>query len=240
MNLSVAAFGQRRDLEFTVAGSFGLFPTMYPQDGPIFVTNLRYIFESMGGLMPYDVWLATEPGSRAEIVQALNQRGVPVVTAADARERILEAQQRPERQGLFGLLTLGFLAAGLLTVLGIALHALLSFRDRTVELGVLRSLGLSLPQMRLYLAGGQAILLLIGLLVGTALGIITGGLFIPFLQVQEGLHPNTPPFAVYTAWDNVALIYILFAGAAALSIFLTLSLLRRMRVHEAIKMGETL
>jgi len=238
LNLTVDVLGKRAEIEFVVAGALDLFPTLYPEDGPFFVGNLRYLFEQLGGLYPYDVWLATD-GSTAAIVTALNERGVPVVSAWDARRLIAAEQQRPQRQGLFGLLTLGFLAAGLLTVLGLTLHALLSFRERTVELGVLRALGFSLRQMRVYLAGTQVVLLLTGLLAGTALGLATGHLFIPFLQAQGGMHPGTPPFIVRTAWGNVALIYALFAATAAASIGLTLALLRRMRVHEAIKMGGT-
>jgi putative ABC transport system permease protein len=239
LNLTVDVLGERAQIEFVVAGALDLFPTLYPEDGPFFVGNLRYLFESLGGFYPYDVWLATDPGSTEAIVAALNERGVPVTTGWDARDLIVAEQQKPQRQGLFGLLTLGFLAAGLLTVVGLALHALLSFRERTIELGVLRALGFSLPQMRVYLAGAQIILLLVGLLTGTVLGLATGRLFIPFLQTEAGLHPNTPPFIVYTAWDNVALIYGLFAATAVFSIGLTLALLRRMRVYEALKMGET-
>lgn len=239
LNLTVGILSERLSIAFVVAGAVDRFPTLYAEDGPFFVGNLRYLFERAGGLAPHDVWVSTEPGSSGAIVQALNARGVPVVTATDARAVIAAERARPERQGLFGLLTLGFSAAGLLTVAGIALHALLSFRDRTVELGVLRALGLSLRQMRLYLAGGQAMLMAIGLLAGTMLGLVTGGLFIPFLQADAGRYPNTPPFIVRAAWGEVTLIYALFTLAAAASMGLTLALLRRMRVHEAIKMGET-
>ncbi len=238
LNLTVDVLGERAEAEFVVAGALDLFPTLYPEDGPFFVGNLRYLFERLGGLYPYDVWLATEPGSSTAIVAALNERGVPVVAAWDARALIAAEQQRPQRQGLFGLLTLGFLASALLTVVGLTLHALLSFRRRTVELGVLRAVGFSVRQMRLYLAGTQATLLLIGLLAGTVLGLATGRLFIPFLRAEAGLHPGTPPFVIYTAWGDLTLIYALFSAAAAVSIGLTLVLLRRMRVYEAIKMGE--
>ncbi|MCX7681681.1 MAG: FtsX-like permease family protein [Anaerolineae bacterium] len=240
LNLTVDVWGERAEIEFVVAGALDLFPSVYPEDGPYFVGNLRYLFERLGGLYPYDVWLATAPGSTEAIIAALNARGVAVSGVWDARSLIAAEQQRPQRQGLFGLLTLGFLAAGLLTIVGLALHTLLSFRERTVELGVLRVLGLSLTQMRLYLAGGLLSLLLIGLLAGTALGMATGQLFIPFLQAESGLYPDTPPLIIRTAWENIALIYVLFAAMTGLSLGVTQGLLQRMRVYEAIKMGETL
>jgi putative ABC transport system permease protein len=238
LRLTVDVVGERIEMTTQVVGAVDYFPTLYPEDGPFFVGNLSYLFTRLGGLYPYDVWLATEPGSTEAIVRALNERGVPVISRWDARAQILDAQQRPQRQGLFGLLTLGFLAAGGLTVLGMALHALLAFRERTVELGVLRAIGLSVGQMRWYLAGTQATLLGLGLAAGTLLGTITGRLFIPFLQVDAGLHAKTPPFVVHTAWAQIGRIYVLFVVAALITIGITLILLRRMRLHEAIKLGE--
>jgi len=239
LHLTLDTLGDRTEIEFIVAGDLSLFPSLYPEDGPFFVGNLRYLFQQVGSLRPYDVCLTTKPNSTERIIEALNERGVPVVSARDARNLIAAEQQRPQRQGLFGLLTLGFLAAGFLTVLGLALHALISFRERVIELGVLRALGLSLAQMRFYLASGQVVLLLISLLTGAVLGTVSGHIFIPFLQAGAGLHPHTPPFIAYTAWGDVFSIYALFAAATAFSVSLTLALLRRMRVYEAIKMGET-
>lgn len=239
LRLAVDVLGERIEMTTIIVGELDYFPTLYPENGPFFVGNLSYLFTRLGGLYPYDVWLATTPGSTPSIVETLNTRGVPVISTWDARARILDAQQQPQRQGLFGLLTLGFLASGLLTVVGLALHALLAFRERTVELGVLRAIGLSVGQMRRYLAGTQATLLGIGMAAGTALGIVTGHLFIPFLQVEAGLHPNTPPFVPRTAWGDIVLVYGIFAAAAVVTIGITVTLLRRMRLYEAIKMGET-
>jgi len=237
--LRVDVLGEPLELTFTVVGALDYFPTLYPEDGPFFIGNLSYLFTRMGGMYPYDVWLATEPDSLETIVAALNERGAPVVAAWDARARILAAQQRPGRQGLFGLLTFGFGAAALLTVTGLALHALLTFRERRVELGVLRAIGLSAGQMQRYLAGSQALLLVLGLAAGTLLGASAGELFVPFLQADAGTHPHTPPFIARIAWSEIALVYALFAAAALATIGATLIILRRMRLAEAIKLGET-
>ncbi len=60
IKLTVDAAGEFKSIDFTIAGTLELFPTLYPQDGPFFVANLEYIFEQLGGLYPYDVWLATD------------------------------------------------------------------------------------------------------------------------------------------------------------------------------------
>ena len=87
------------------------------------------------------------------------------MTGQDARQTILAEQNRPERQGLFGLLSVGFLAAAALTVLGFLVYAVVSFQRRFIDLGMLRAIGLSVSQMSAYLAGEQAILILTGVCI---------------------------------------------------------------------------
>lgn len=239
LRLTVSVAGEAQALDFVVAGPLDLFPTLYPQDGPFFVANLDYVFERLGGTFPYDVWLATEPGVPGEkVVAGVRGLGVAVSAASDARAMIAEEQTRPERQGLFGLLSVGFLAAAGLTVLGFLVYAVVSFRRRFIELGMLRAVGLSVGQMGIYLAGEQALLILAGGALGTALGLWASSLFIPFQQVGLDKTDQVPPFAVQIAWGELWTIYALFGAMFVLAVLVLIVLLLRMRIFEAVKLGE--
>ncbi len=239
LRLTIGAAGEFAEAEFTIAGPLDLFPTQYPQDGPFFVANLDHLHEALGGTYPYNVWLQTDPAvPSSEIVDSTRQLGFAVVTAQDARDRILQEQTRPERQGLFGLLSVGFLAAALLTVLGFLVYAVVSFRQRTIQLGMLRAIGLSVGQMAAYLAGEQAILIAAGVGLGTGLGVWASRLFIPFLQIGEGKTAVTPPFIVQIAWQQLGTIYALFAAMFIIAVLVLIALVARMRIFEAVKLGE--
>jgi len=239
LRLTVGTAGEFREIEFTIAAPLDLFPTLYPQDGPFFVANLDYVFEGLGGTFPYDVWLATDPTVPGEaIVAGVRDLGLTVVTAADARALIAQEQTRPERQGLFGLLTVGFLTSAALTVLGFLVYAVVSFRRRFIELGSLRAVGLSMGQMAAYLAGEQALLILTGAGLGTVLGVAAGRLFIPYLQVGADKTAQVPPFAVQVAWQELGLIYAIFGVMFVAAVGVLLVLLARMRIFEAVKLGE--
>ena len=239
LRLTVGAAGDFADIEFTIAGPLDLFPTLYPQDGPFFVANLDYIFAGLGGTYPYDVWLATSSSASGEqIVKNARELGIIVVTAQDARAQILAEQTRPERQGLFGLLSVGFLAAAALTVLGFLVYAIVSFQRRFIELGMLRAIGLSVGQMAAYLAGEQAVVILAGMGLGTGLGVWASRLFIPFLQVGEGKTALIPPFVVQIAWAQMGTIYVLFGAMFVVAVAVLVWLLLRMKVFEAVKLGE--
>jgi putative ABC transport system permease protein len=239
LRLTVSVEGETHEILFNIAGPLKLFPTLYPQDGPFFVANLDHIHERMDGIFPYDVWLAVDPNvpTRA-IVSGARALGFNVVGVSDARTTILEEQTRPERQGLFGLLSVGFLAAAILTVLGFLVYAVISFRRRFIELGMLRAVGLSATQMAGYLAVEQALLILTGLGVGTALGVWASSLFIPYLQVGSDKTALVPPFVVQIAWDELWTIYAIFGAMFVLAVLVLIVLLLRMRVFEAVKLGE--
>lgn len=239
LRLTIGAAGEFADAQFTIAAPIDLFPSQYPQDGPFFVANLDHLHAALGGTYPYNVWLRTNPHvPGTEIVSGVRELGFAVITAQNARERILQEQTRPERQGLFGLLSVGFLAAAVLTVLGFLVYAVVSFHQRTIQLGMLRAIGLSAGQMASYLAGEQAVLIAVGVGLGTGLGVWASRLFIPFLQVGEGKTAVTPPFIVQIAWEQLGSIYALFAAMFIIAVLILIALAARMRIFEAVKLGE--
>jgi putative ABC transport system permease protein len=241
LKLTINAAGDFKTIDFSVAGALELFPTVYPQDGPFFIANLEYVFEQMGGLYPYDVWLTTDRSTPGEqIAQDVRTLGITVVTAEDARALIDVEQSQPERQGLFGLLSAGFLAAAALTVLGFLVYAIVSFRRRFIELGMLRAVGLSVTQMALFLAGEQAIVILTGAGLGTVLGILASQIFIPFLQIGASKAAMVPPFVVQIAWGQMWTIYAVFGAMFLIAVGVLIALLIRMKVFEAVKLGESI
>lgn len=239
LRLTVGAAGEYADIEFSIAGPIDLFPTLYPPDGPFFVANLDYVHEELGGTFPYSVWLSTDPTVSSEsIVDDVRELGLIVVGDENARTIIAAEQLRPERQGLFGLLSVGFLAAAALTVLGFLVYSVVSFQRRFIELGMLRAVGLSVWQMAAYLAGEQATLILTGVGLGTGLGVWASTLFIPYFQVGSAKTALIPPFIVQIAWEQLGTIYAVFGVMFFLAVAVLVILLIRMKVFEAVKLGE--
>jgi putative ABC transport system permease protein len=257
LTLGIAA-GQPLGATVPIVGAIDLFPTWYPEQGPLFVGNLDYIFESTGTPYIHEVWLRTAPGAdddlivrsvrgfsllldprqqRSDVIE--NGMNTLVSEWMSSSERITTEQRRPERQGLFGLLSVGFGASALLTVLGFLLYALFSFRRRFIEMGMLRAIGLSARQMTALLAGELIFLILIGVAVGSALGIAVSQWFIPFLQLGTATTAHYPPFIVEIAWPAIIQIYILFALLFLSALGVLAALLMRMKIFQAVKLGET-
>ena len=245
-------------LETHIVGSFDLFPTWYPETGTMIVGNLEELFLQAGAEYPHEVWLGTTRNTDpASIVYAVRGFSILLDPQADqsqlvpnglntivrewssAELNIRAEQRRPERQGLFGLLSVGFIASALLTVLGFLLYALFSFRRRFIEMGMLRAIGLSIKQMTSLLAAELAFLVLLGIGVGTALGVFASRLFVPFLQIGASAQSQYPPFQIEIAWLSIVEIYVLFVILFIVALSALSALLVRMKIFQAIKLGET-
>lgn len=257
-SITTGVAGQSISLNATIVGSFKLFPTWYPENGMMIVGDLEELFLTAGAEYPYEVWLGTSPDANPEAIayavrgfsilldqqadpSRLVQNGLNTIVKEwkSAELNIRTQQRRPERQGLFGLLSVGFIASALLTVLGFLLYALFSFRRRFIEMGMLRAIGLSIRQMTSLLAAELAFLVLLGIGVGTALGVFASRLFVPFLQIGAGAQSQYPPFQIEVAWLSIAQIYILFIVLFLVALSALSALLVRMKVFQAIKLGET-
>jgi putative ABC transport system permease protein len=227
---------EQKPVSFYVGEVVDYFPTLYPDKGPFFVANLEYVYDQVG-ITPYRTWARLEPGARsAAVIDAIKAGGVGILHIQDSRIKMNERRVDPQRTGLFGALTLGFVVALLLTVLGFFLYSSLSFQKRMVQLGVLRAMGLSVGQLLTVLFVEQVALIGLGVLFGTGLGLAANQLFIPFLQV--GSEGQTPTFVVATAWTDLQRVYLALGGLLLAGLTSTGWLVRRMKLYQAVKLGE--
>lgn len=246
--LAVKTQNRISELTATIVGAFDLFPGWYPEQGPLFVGNLDYLFEASdldtaAGPVPYYVLLKSDAGVdpaqlEADLLRGLDARVRPVDWQTPIT-MIRASQNQPERQGFLGFLFLGFATAILLTVLAFLLHLVFTFQQRAVEFGVLRAAGLSIPQMIANLVWEFAFLIVLGGGIGTGLGVLASKFFIPTMQIGSESSALIPPFQVLIPWQTILQIYWLFGALFGLSLLVSVAALRQMKIFEAIKLGET-
>ena len=103
----------------------------------------------------------------------------------------------------------------------------------------LRAVGLSTKQMITQLAAELASLIVVGSVAGTGLGLWVSAWFIPYLQIGVEASSRYPPFAVIIAWPAISRIHLLFGGLFLVALVGLVVLLRRMKIFQAVKLGET-
>ena len=137
LELDVRSGGDTFKVNFQIVGALEYFPRWYPEkDGALFVGNLDYLFEQAQLELAHRVIMRVEPDfdQRASL-RALFDRGAAGVLIDEPISRINREQARPERQGLFGLLSIGFITSSLATMIGFLLYTIFSYRRRYVGVG---------------------------------------------------------------------------------------------------------
>ena len=224
-------------IEFFIVETFDYFPPMRPDDdGPIFVANYDYIYDIVGVDL-YEVWMKTEPGvSPDQIIDGLRANNVNVIRVEDGLAATTVGRIDPQRTGLLGVLSLGFIIAAVLAVVGFFLYSFLSFQSRLLQAGVLRAIGLSASALLIVIFFEQIFLIILGVAIGTLLGTAAGQAYLPFFQT--GYEQQVPPFVIASPWNAMERFYlvlglVVIAGAAG-----TALLVRRMELSRAIRLGE--
>ena len=242
LELDVRSSGDIFKINLQIVGALDYFPRWYPaEDGALFVGNLDYLFEQAQIELAHRVIARIEPAfNEREFTRALIERGASGVLIEEPITRIEREQNRPERQGLFGLLSIGFITSSLATMIGFLLYTIFSYQRRYVELGILRAIGLPQSSMIISVAWELGLLIAMGLLLGIGIGLFVSVMYIPFMQFVSSLEGVVPPYVVTMAWTEIAQIVALFLITFLLIMGILLVILRRMRIFQAVKLGETL
>ncbi len=229
--------GISRPIHFTITGILGYFPTLYPEKGHFFVGNLEHIYRTIGN-RPYDIWMKlASAASPASILETLRARGFIITAATDSRWETAAWRTDPQRTALFGILSLGFIVATVVSGLGFLLHALFSLRQRILQFGILRAMGFSTSQITAAVVFEKLFLVTLAAVGGTLIGVLTAALFIPLLQIGTAVHGATPPFVVAPAWGQAIKIYLAFGVMVIVTLGILIWRLRQLRIYEAIKLG---
>ena len=222
---------------FTVAGVYRYFPTVY-EDRVTVIGNLEHLFSLFGGPMAHRIWLALEPWAEGAVVrQGILKTRIEVARWSDTRELIAEEQGKMERVGVFGTLTVGFLAAAAMAVLGLLVHSYASLQERLYWFAVLRAIGLTRRQVVGQVILEYGFLTAYGALAGAGIGAMCSLLFAPLFRVTGEKGIPLPPLLPVIAGDQIRYLAISFAAAMVLLevVVIVAALYRRM--FEAMRLG---
>ncbi len=228
----------QQSVEFVIVGEIPYWPTEYPQQTPFFIANLDYIYDQVP-IMPYEVWLKLKDGAMlTPIINELQAKQIDIASIENVRSELLAQRKHPARGGVFGILSLGFLVSVLISFIGYLLYWFFNLSSRVVQFGVLRAMGLSRRQLTGMLLLEQIFTAGLSVVIGLSMGRLASYLYLPFLQTSEDSRLQVPPFRVVfdfkdTVQIGVVVMVMLAAGAALLIMHV-----RRLRVHQAVKLGE--
>lgn len=231
------ATGQSVTDQFVVAGVYDHFATVYHEPYTL-IGNLDHLFALAGTAYAYDVWMQVDEAVGAqELKQSIRRMGIEPAKWRHVPSLIVEEQARMERVGIFGTLSVGFLAAAAMAFLALLVHSYASLQDRMFQFGVLRAVGVLRAQIIGQISIEYILLTGYGTISGAIIGSLASQIFSPFFRITAEVRNPLPPLMPLIAEEEIAILALVFACAIiVIEVSVTFQALTR-RLFDALRMG---
>ena len=233
----ITDFGTSVNSTFTIVGVYEYFPTVY-DDQVTIVGNLEFLFSFFGTVMPHRLWLDLEPNADGQVtLDAVPSLGIETIDRNDARAMIQTEQAKMERVGVFGTLSVGFIAATFMAALGLLTYSYASMNERMYLFSVMRSIGLKRGQVIGQVALEYMILTAYGAFAGVIAGSTVATMFVPLFRITGDLGTALPPLLPILARNEIFPLAIGFAGVMIVLEMIVISTALYQKLFSALRLG---
>jgi putative ABC transport system permease protein len=198
---------------FVIVGTFRYFPTVY-EDRVTVIGDMDYLFSSFGYTFPHNIWLDLVDGADAQAtLAAVPQTGIEAADGRAVHTLIADEQAKIERVGIFGTLTVGFLAAAAMAIVGMLIHSYASLQERLYRFAVLHAIGLMRRQLARQVIVEYSVLSVYGAVAGALIGALVSELYTPFFRVTGERGIPLPPLVPVIDQPQIAWMALALGAA---------------------------
>ncbi len=238
-------WGDQSYLEGTIYAFIDYWPTYNPNpvkrliDTPgLVVANLSYIQNKMA-LQPYEVWIKRADGATdKQINDDIVKKDIQLAHIDYTGQELVKMKNDALLQGMNGMLTLGFIASMLISLLGFLIYWIISIQNRILQFGILRAMGMSLAKVIGMLACEQLLVSGAAILLGVVIGGMTGDMFIPLLQIMYSSADQVPPFRITSNGEDYIKVYAVIALMITMGFMTLWRIISKIKIDQAVKLGE--
>ena len=244
--IEVSVGGQR--IQVRIEETVDFFPTLDTFNESYLIADLDTIISRAnlgrvsGELSANEMWLTTslDEAERLALVEELSQGSPFPLSKVIDRARELDAAKIDPLvlAGWRALLLIAFGAIVILSSLGFLVHAYVSFRNRELEFALMRTIGISLRQLVALMWLEQALVIAVGMVLGTWMGGRLGATVMPFLGNDDQGSQVLPPFVIEASWRNLSVTYIAMAVIFVAIILGVIWFVRRMALSRVLRIGD--
>jgi len=236
--------------EFEIVGFIDFWPTFSPvkimqlptgelahENQYLAVANLGQL-QSIIGVRPYQIWMKTNSASHQFIHDFIEKNDIMVAEFYDTSRSLSDILLDPTVQSTNGILTIGFIMTMLLCFAGFLIYWVLSIRERLLQFGVFRAMGLGMRGIIGVLICEQALITISALLIGGAVGLLASELFVPLLQLSYTAAHQVIPMLVVMAPKDFVMIYSILGFVLVLCVLVLVRYTLRINITQVLKLGE--
>ena len=226
---TIAVTSEAHPLTVRIVGSTASFPPLDPESAFLVVDGATLDLLSFSAtnypVAANEWWLGLDPAGAKAAVATLRTAPYSAAEVIQRDELSRALADDPVWLGVVGVLALGAVAAIVFAGIGFIVSATVTTDERLGELALLRALGLSQRQLSTWLTVEQLFLLAVGLIGGSALGLLLAWLVLPYSTLSATGAAVIPAPVIVVPWASILPVY---AVTVAILVGAVLILARRM------------
>ena len=201
----------------------------------LIIMNLGYI-HNRWGVWPYEVWMRTNTDSNRFFYDFWQENELRLLFFHDTNNAIAESLSDPLLQGTNGILTVNFVIALVVCFVGFLIYWILSIKERVLQFGIFRAMGISMRSIIAMLINEQFIITLTALLIGTGVGMVSARLYVPLIQLA--FTNRIIPLFVVMEMRDLAILFIVMGTMIVFCLAVLIAFILRIRISQALMLGE--
>lgn len=202
----------------------------------LIVANLSQVQDVMG-VRPYSVWVRAKDGAQF-LYDYAETSGTRYAVFEDVDAKIVEMKNDPMIKSLNGVLTVGFIVALALCFIGFLMYWILSIRQRTLQFGIYRAMGMRMREILTMLLDEQLCISVLSIAVGAAVGHLAAKLYMPLIQIAYASSDSYLPLRTSVDVSDTLRLLVIVAVMLIACMAILFTIIRRMKIAQALKLGE--
>lgn len=202
----------------------------------LIVANLSQVQDVMG-VRPYSVWVRAKDGAQF-LYDYAETSGTRYAVFEDVDAKIVEMKNDPMIKSLNGVLTVGFIVALALCFIGFLMYWILSIRQRTLQFGIYRAMGMRMREILTMLLNEQMCISVLSIAVGAAVGHLAAKLYMPLIQIAYASSDSYLPLRTSVDVSDTLRLLVIVAVMLIACMAILFTIIRRMKIAQALKLGE--
>ena len=202
----------------------------------LIVANLSQVQDVMG-VRPYSVWVRAKDGAQF-LYDYAETSGTRYAVFEDVDANIVEMKNDPMIKSLNGVLTVGFIVALALCFIGFLMYWILSIRQRTLQFGIYRAMGMRMREILTMLLNEQLCISVLSIAVGAAFGHLAAKLYMPLIQIAYASSDSYLPLRTSVDVSDTLRLLVIVAVMLIACMAILFTIIRRMKIAQALKLGE--
>ncbi|MCK5811446.1 MAG: FtsX-like permease family protein [Clostridiales bacterium] len=194
---------------------------------------------SNAGDIDYMIWLKKNEGVLdSEINTFLSGNDITISYGKYADFEVSEQKKDPMVLGMNGMLTLDFIVTMIICGAGFIIFWILSIRQRVLQFGIFRAMGLSKKELILIIFWEQLLISAVAIILGIVIGGISSDVFVPLFELISAQSGRLIEFKVFSFKEDYYRIYIIVAAMIVIGISIIGRFITHIKMDQAVKLGE--